>query len=179
MAAMSTGDEDGAARADAGAPGPAPQPGAHRSGRLALVAAAVVVLGVLVAAVVLAANRTPLRTEPGSPEATVQAYFEAVIDRQRLAALDTFTEELADRCDAALGDQLRFTSLSRVALDHVTVDGTRAEVAVTITETFEGGLLDTGRNQLTESVVLERTADGWRISEPPWPLFGCSVRTGS
>ena len=147
----------------------------HRTGRAALLIAVVAVLGLVIAAIAVSAGHTPLSTEPGSPEAVVQDYFDALLDRRREAALATFTEELAEDCDAALTEQWEFRRAGRIVLDDTTTEARSASVVVRITEVFDGGLLDSGESTFSETITLTRTDDGWRISSPPWPLYSCSA----
>ena len=140
----------------------------NRQSRIALIALAGVIGVAIVAAAILGARQDTAQLDPGSPEGVVQGYVQAVFDRDEPAARDFLTADLEAEC--RLRDFPRFeTSADRVELDDVAITDAEARVEVTIHESSEP--LDTWQH--TEVFYLTDTVDGWRISEPPWPLYGC------
>lgn len=140
----------------------------NRQSRIALIALAAVVLVAIVAAAILGARQGTTELDPASPEGVVQGYVQAVFDRDEPAARGFLTADLEAEC--RIQDFPRFdTSADRVELDDVTITDAEARVEVTIHESSEP--LDSWQH--SEVFYLTDTVDGWRISEPPWPLYGC------
>ena len=132
------------------------------------VIAALVVLGFLA---VLNQSGGPAVYDPGTPQATVQSYFQALTDGQSDDALEFVDPELG--CDHnRFGPSVR---VSRVVLESVTYsdDGTEASVRVQVTETWGDGLFGPDESTFNTTIHLVETADGWLISDSPWPFFDC------
>ncbi len=144
----------------------------------AIIALALVVLLVVVAAIV-SANRTPLHTAAGSPEATVQLYFDSLLDERPQAVLNTFTDDLRIRCTDTLYRRWSDQAPSRVNLDAAIVEGAIARVAVRIATAETGGLLDSNSATFDETIVLDHGSGAWLISVPPWPFTTCDVKVPS
>lgn len=136
---------------------------------LAGLVAAVVILAVVVA--VLNETRSPMTVEPGSPEATVQEYVEAVLDRDhdRAAAyLDP-----GGACDIEDLDNQNYVDRdARVELVDSIVRSGAARVIVRIT-TPSGGPVP---NFLDEEVTFRLSQDdgSWVLTGSPWPMFDCA-----
>lgn len=144
-----------------------------RNSRVALGVTAALLVVALAVAVAVGAGREPSRLEPGSPEAAVQTFVEALIDRRWLDARAQLTDELAARCaPTTLADHGR-PDVARVVLVDAAVAGQTATVELDITESYGEGLFDGGESTFAETFVLTRADDGWRIAEAPWPLYGC------
>lgn len=128
---------------------------------------AVVVGGLLVAALVLVVTqRNPAALPPGSPEATVQAFLQSMVDDEPDTSL-----LVAGACGTpqdSLGGEERL----RIVVDDITIDGDTAQVDLTVTETSGSGMFDGGSGH-TDAYWLERTTDGWRISAFTWPWDDC------
>ena len=140
----------------------------NRQSRIALIAVAAVVVVAIVVAAVLGVLRDVAQLDPDSPEGVVQSYVMAVFDQDEPAARSFLTANLEATCRR--GDFPRFeTSAARVELDDATITGDEARVEVTIHESTD--LLEEWQH--TEVFYLTDTADGWRISEAPGPLYGC------
>lgn len=146
--------------------------------RLALVAAAGLVLAVLVVAAIVGARSGEDDFPAGSPEATVQTYLRAIRDNRRSDAFDTFTDSLRARCASVVGGDFFLPPLTRAELAERSIGTDRATVVVVVTEGQGGGLFDPGSASSRQSIELARTEAGWRISEPPWPLFACGAKVG-
>jgi len=138
----------------------------------AIVAAGLVAIVVALAVVAIVnARQGPEQFEPGTPEATVQEYFQDLIEGQADEALDLIDPDLG--CDS------RYTptvGVSRVVLDRVTynTDRTEASARVQVTETWGTGLFGPDEATFVETIHLTADADGdWYISRPPWPYFDC------
>jgi hypothetical protein len=118
-------------------------------------------------------RRGPRTTfDPGTPEASVQAYFRAIRDRDIASAFALFTTDLRARCSA---EELRRASLNEPSFS-VRIRGSRERDAVTEIEVRIGigasGPFGNGYEE--DRVMVLRHEDGdWRIAEPPWPLWYC------
>jgi hypothetical protein len=132
-----------------------------------------VLLGLLVAAALAGRNR-PHTYPPGTPEATVQAYFQALADHRPLRAHELLSPDLQDRCGLPVAADTAHLAVVRVVLDEVDTEGDRSTVRVSVTQDW-GGSSPFGSDESTtrETVQLVNAGDGWRISEPPWPYFAC------
>lgn len=135
----------------------------------------VVVVGLLVVAALVASRRDPATYAEGSPEATVQAYFRTVIDRDAGGAYQLFSPELQDRCGRPTSADIGYQSVSRVVLGEVTTKGDAATVRVTVSEST-GDLLVTDEVSRPETLHLERVNGRWLIDELPWPYFNCVAK---
>jgi len=124
---------------------------------------------VLIAALVFIASRGgSSRFDAGSPEATVQSYLQAMVDRDNDRALSYFEPET--KCDASdLDRQYLSPDLTADLLDSsITAD--RAQVKIRIryadNDLFGGWSED-------HSIGLTRISGMWKITGVPWPLFEC------
>ena len=140
-----------------------------------LIGIALAVAAIVVASVVLAVSLDDSETtfEPGTPEATVQAYFRAIRDRDIESAFALLSTDLRERCSA---EELRRTSLNEPNFS-VRIRESRerdevAEIDVRIAIGGGGGPFGSGYDE--DRVIVLRREDGeWRIAEPPWPLWYC------
>jgi hypothetical protein len=134
-----------------------------------------VAIGVIVVASVIVAvtlDDTETEFEPGTPEATVQAYFRAVQDRDVEAAFGQFTGELAARCLAEDFRRATFETDISVRIRETRIRDSVAEIEVRVA--IRGGESPFGDGYDTEELIVLEQEDGeWRISEPPWPLWWC------
>jgi hypothetical protein len=139
-----------------------------------LVGVAVTVAAIVAASVVLAValDDTETTFDPGTPEASVQAYFRAIRDRDIASAFALFTTDLRARCSA---EELRRTSLNEPDFS-VRIRGSRERDAVTEIEVRIGigasGPFGNGYEEYRVMVLRQEDGD-WRIAEPPWPLWYC------
>lgn len=134
---------------------------------------AVVVAVIVVAALVTAllTSRDPARLAPGTPEAAVQDYLDAVLDRDNETAAAMLAPE--SECDLDDLDQAYLDEDVRASLREVEVSGSTARVDVAIT-TGAGGLIPSRWTE-EHTFRLRRTGDEWLITGSPWPLFDCGM----
>jgi hypothetical protein len=135
---------------------------------------AIVVSGLVVVAVVaavLAATRSSTTVAPGTPQAAVQGYLEAVLDGDADRAAGFLAP--GSECTAADLDRAGVPDSTRVTLVSSTTDGSTARVKVQVSF-GSGGPFDDGRSE-TQTFRLEQSAGQWRLSGIPWPLFDCGV----
>jgi len=143
--------------------------GVTRSG-IVLGSIAAVVAAVIVVALVLAL-RPPTEFDPGTPEAAVQGYFQAVADRSRVDAKQFMTPELVERCVADLNEIRHTPDSLRVVIVATEPDGDQTLVTVEITERPASSLFLGESHTFEETLVLERSGDVWLIAEAPWPIY--------
>lgn len=107
--------------------------------------------------------------DPNGPESIVRQYLDAVAEHREEAALAFLTDDLKSTCEPPLR-LLPYGEISQVTVSKAHTEGTGAIVDIDVT--LGGG----GLERVGGQVTLTETADGWRISAPQWPLFGCSER---
>ena len=134
----------------------------------------VVVVGVIaalaVAAGVLAAVRDVPQYDRATPEGTVQAYVEAVIDGDHRTAAGLLEED--GPCELRDLDEAWVPEDTRVLLRETRVDGDRADVEVGIAPS--SGEVILGAEQFERhSFRLAGGPGQWRITGQPWPLYSC------
>lgn len=139
-----------------------------RTRTLVGVSAGVVLLGLLVVAAIVGSGRSTAEYEPGTPEAAVQDYFQALIDDRPADAYEFYSAELADNCDRPSFDAYS-PRVSRVVLGEVTTDGSESTVVVRITETWDDGPLMTDEDTFTETLSLVNEDGRWLFDRVPWP----------
>lgn len=134
--------------------------------------AAVVGIIVLAALVTgLAGSRDPVELEPGTPEAAVQSYLDAVVDRDSEAAIGMLGA--GSGCTAEDFDNAYVGEDVHVSLREVRILGETARVDVVIT-TGSGEIIPTEWSE-QQTFRLRQTGDEWLLSGTPWPLFECGV----
>lgn len=114
---------------------------------------------VVVAIVATIVAPSPTTLDPNTPEGVVQQYLEAALDGDEAAAEALLAEETDLDCPSS--------SSARISLVESTITDDRATVEVRITESNVGPF-DGGSYTRTEVFRLERTAEGWRITDWPW-----------
>ncbi len=125
-------------------------------------------LVLLVVAAVAGSGRSTADYEPGTPEAAVQDYFQALIDNRSADAYGFYSAELADNCDRPYLD-VSSPRVSRVVLDTVTIDGSQATVVVRITQRWDDGPLMNDEDTFTETLSLINEDSRWVFDQVPWP----------
>lgn len=126
---------------------------------------ALVVGGLLLAALVLVVtSRDPVVYPPDSPEATVQAFLQSLVDGRADAAL------LDEGCRGVPLDDVGDQRL-RVTIIESSTDGDEATIDLQVTESY--GVMDSWTHD--ETYRLVRGDDGWRIVSFNWPWGGCEV----
>lgn len=132
------------------------------SNRTGLVLASVVAGLVLVALVAVVLARDPVQLDLATPEGTVQAWLQSVVDGD--PRTDLLDPTVDCEAPAARGDEDRVRA---VVLDSTT-DGDTATVELSITETYGSGPLDEGWTH-EDSYELRRDGDSWLITAYDWP----------
>jgi hypothetical protein len=124
---------------------------------------------VLIAVAIVVAVQPPQEFDPGTPEGTAQAYYQAILDGDEDLALSYLDESLLADCPRyELG---YFTPDSiRVVIANTEIEGDEARVDVVITETWGEGPFGGGSNTLDDTLVMTRSGDTWVISRMPWPI---------
>ena len=142
--------------------------GISRSGLVLGVVGAL--LAVLVVVAIVLALQPADSLDPGTPEATVQNYLQAVIDSDEAEAAALMTPDLAERCGADLVALRHAPDSFRAVIVDTESLGTDAIVTVEITEGSGSGLLGDSWT-FDESFVLEPVGTEWLIAESPWPIY--------
>lgn len=134
---------------------------------------AVAVVGLLLLAVVaavLAQTRDRPRFTEGTPEATVQAYLQAVVAGDGEEAVRHLDPEVG--CTASQVEEGWVGPGVRVVLRDSSTDGDRARARVDVI-TPSGGLLDPGEWTDRQTFELRRVDGEWLITGSPWPTYDC------
>jgi hypothetical protein len=129
-----------------------------------------VVAAVVVVALVLAVQ-APNEFDPGTPEAAVSGYFQALIDRNRAEAERFMAPDLVDHCGSDLDQVREAPDGLRVVIVATERDGDRMLVTVRITERSGPGPLLGDEHTFEETLVLAEVAGDWLIAEVPWPIY--------
>ena len=153
-------------------PGAQPPRERPRSSRLVgwSLGAALVVL--IAAGVVVGVLREPVLLDPQTPEGTVQAYVQAVLDGEWNEARSHLTDDLEAECTAIDFRRSWVPDSLTATLADVRVDSDEAEVAVRLRTAAEPGPFG-GRYETTETFDLIREGTTWRITGQPWPVHDC------
>lgn len=136
-----------------------------------LLAGGVVVLVLAALVTVLLVGREPEDLPPGTPEAAVQEYLDAVLDGDDEAAAALFTP--TNPCTVLDLENAWVDEDVRVTLDDVRVDGKAARVEVTVASSGGGLVPDAWSEEQT--FRLSEIDGDWLISGVPWPLFECGA----
>lgn len=141
---------------------------------LLLLVAGIVVLAVV--AGVVSALRPVSEFEPGTPEATVQAFLQAVFEGDEETAESYLASD--SRCDASDIERARADDSSRVVLRESDIEDGRARVTVEIVSSRDGGPFDVDEYSRRRTFDLVQESGEWRLEEAPWPLFSCRGADG-
>lgn len=136
---------------------------------LLLLVAGIVVLAVV--AGVVSALRPVSEFELGTPEATVQAFLQAVFEGDEEAAEGYLAA--ASGCDASDIERARTDNSSRVVLRESDIEDRSARVTVEIVSSSDDGPFDVDEYSQRRTYDLVRESGEWRLSDAPWPLFSC------
>jgi hypothetical protein len=135
-----------------------------------ILAAALVVL--VTAAVAVGVLREPALLDPQSPEGTVQAYVQAVLDGDWAEARSHLGDDLDADCSAIDFRQAWVPDGLTATLDDVKVDGDEAEVAIRLRTAAEPDPFG-GGYATTETFDLTREGSTWLVIGQPWPVYDC------
>lgn len=141
---------------------------------LALLVGVVVVLAGVAGTVV--ANRSTPTLDLNTPEGTVQAYLQAVVDGDSATAADLLSP--SSDCEASDVASAYAPSSARIVLERTTGDADRAVVTVDITEGSGDGPFGGSGYSHSERLAVEREDGVWKITGAPWPLYSCTSAKG-
>lgn len=134
------------------------------------------VLVVVIFGAVVGALRGPVALDLETPEGTIQAYAQSVLDMDHARARSLLTEELADRCTAHDFRSAWVPTSTTATLLEVRNREQTAEVVVRFRSMAGPEPFGAGGINTIETFSLVREGGQWRISEVPWPLFECGER---
>ncbi len=147
-------------------------------GRIILTVTALAV-GISIIVALLLARDDVRSYEPGTPEATAQAFIQAMFDEDVEAARNFLSAELQRECR---GDDLNLwwvRNADSARFDSVDISDDTADIEVSlITTEYEPGFFpfsDHDYSSETE-IELERHDGTWVITNATWPLSGCTWR---
>lgn len=135
---------------------------------------AAALLAALVAALVVIALQSPTEFDPATPEGVAQRYVRALVDGDTRTAAALLDERLGCSSSDFRHMWVGESMAARLVAAHV--DGDSVEVDLVISEgtadPFGGGW------QFPVTLVMERRAGEWLISEIPWPIYACEGVAG-
>ena len=156
-------------------PGTPPPAARQRGPSVALWAFAGVIVAVLIVGAVVGGLRNPDVLPADSPQGVVQAYLQALFDRDFAQAREYLDSEAAAACTAAAYRDAWIPESLTASLDEISVDGTTAEVTVRLRSVTAPGPFSSGAYSSLETFTLQRQDDQWRITGDPWPIWDCGV----
>ncbi len=151
-----------------------PQVGTSPTRMIAIALAIVAVLVVLAVVVVLAFGSGGVREYPaGTPEATVQAYVQALDSRDLTGAYAQLSARLkATLTESAYADRVAMygysygdTSGRIVRIDRTDVRDQRATVFLTVEQYYGGGGLTPSRYTVHPTLLLVREGGAWKLDQ--------------
>lgn len=157
----------------------APETSAPRApGTPWLIGVGVFVVLAIIVTLALAGSR--LRSyEEGTPEATAQAFIQALFDEDPEAAHVYLSADLQERCDPDDIDLWWVQSSDSASFEDVKINGDHADIELRLqARQYDLGLFpfdfyDWDRETELE---LDRIDDEWVITNATWPLAGCIWR---
>lgn len=136
-----------------------------------------VVLSVIVTLALAGAN---VRTyAAGTPEATAQAYIQALFDEDPETAHGYLSQDLQTKCEP---DDLELWWARRAdsaSFDEIRSDGDHAEIELRLVSSdYDLGifLFDSYDYSRETELELDRRNGEWVITDATWPLAGCTWR---
>ena len=132
--------------------------------------AALVVL--IAAGVAVGVMREPVLLDPHTPEGTVQAYVQAILDGEWNEARSHLTDDLEAECSISDFRRSWLPGSLAATLDDVRLHGDEAEVVVRMRTAAEPEPFG-GRYETTEVFDLIREGPTWRVTGQPWPVYDC------
>jgi hypothetical protein len=131
------------------------------------------VVTVVVVGAVAGTLRAPTPLDEQSPEGVVQAYLQAVLDGDHLAAVAFFSDDTARDCQASDFRNAWVPESLTATLDAVHVRGDDATVRVRLRTVAGPGPFGGDGYSSLETLTLAREDAQWRITGAPWPLLDC------
>lgn len=149
--------------------GPMQTPAA-RPDRTLTVILVIIAAVVLLALVVVFLRGTPAPLDRTTPEGTVQAYTNAVIDGDLSAITPLLTREVRDHCerlDPETQGSVRLTLIS------TKVSGDRATVRVSVATDYGSGPFGSSSYETEDSFTLAKENGQWLVETAPWQFTIC------
>ncbi len=129
----------------------------------------------VVVAAIAVALRSPAMFEPGSPEAVVQEYVNAVLDEDADSAFALLTPAAQRRCDVEdLEDRYIRGEQSRIVLVESKVDGDDATVDLEFNAVSGERPFDMYEYSFEQRFKLRNIDGTWRIATAQWPFYRCT-----
>lgn len=132
----------------------------------------VLLAAVVTVGVVLGVVRGPSSVDPGTPEAAVQAYAQAVLDGRWVEARALLASDLQPRCGIADLRNAWVEQPVTLHLEDVRVTDDHAEVEVRLRHVAMPDPFGVERASI-EVFELTYEAGAWRITGEPWPVYAC------
>jgi len=104
----------------------------------------------------------------GTPEATVQAFFKSMSERDSEGALRYFVTDTP--CELFELDRQSFSQEITIDLVESEITGDSAKVKVRIRYSSNDMVSGWKEDQV---IRLEKESSNWRITGTPWPLYDC------
>ncbi len=137
----------------------------------------VVMVAVIIALALAGGN---IRTyEAGTPEATAQAYIQALFDEDTDTAFGFLSAELQAKCKPRDLELWWVRNADSASFDEVRSDGDHAEIELRLkSRSYELGMFpfDNYDYSRETELELERLFSEWVITDATWPLAGCTWR---
>ena len=132
-------------------------------------------LALLAVAAIAVALRSPANFEPGSPEAVVQEYVNAVLDEDSEAAFALLTPSAQRRCKLEdLEDRYIRGEQSRIVLVDSEITGDTATVELEFTAASGDSPFDIYEYSFEQRFKLRDVDGAWRLSAAQWPFYRCT-----
>ncbi|MCP4304579.1 MAG: hypothetical protein GY788_06840 [bacterium] len=140
-------------------------------------------IGVFVALaliVALALARSNVRSyEAGTPEATAQAFIQALLDEDPETARGFLSDDLKTKCEPHDLDLWWVQHTDTAVFDEVRIESTHADIEISLlSNDYEFGIFPFDNYDYSRETELEldRIADEWLVTDATWPLAGCTWR---
>lgn len=137
-------------------------------------------LVVLAAVVAIALTGDSIRAYgPGTPEATAQAYVQALFEEDIDKAHGYLSHDLQTKCDPEDLDLWWVRDADSATFDEIRRDGEHAEIELRLkSRDYDLGifLFDSYDYSQETELELDRLDGEWVITDATWPLAGCNWR---